>query len=191
MCQDETRVISGTVRTGVALTSGALFGMAAQAALRYAGLDLASVHGDLIVNVAARPGLVSWVWWFLAIAAFFAGPLSVVLTRRFIADRRLFRGARLLAWVALVLGFVTLVHLAPSSLGMTSAPRGFLVVVLSALPPTLTVHRDRKWGAIAPLPRSRSFGRAAAAASIRDCPCVGGVRSCRARAMPQVSRSRP
>jgi hypothetical protein len=133
MCQDETKIISGTVRAGVALTSGALFGMAAQTALRYFGLDLASVHGELIVDGAARPALASWVWWFLAIAAFFAGPLSVVLTRRFLADRRLFRGPRLLAWVVLVLGLVTLAHLAPSTLGMTSAPHGFLVVVLSAL----------------------------------------------------------
>jgi hypothetical protein len=133
MCQDETRVISGTVRTGVALTSGALFGMAAQTALRFAGLDLASVHGDLIVNGAARPALAPWIWWFLAIAAFFVGPLSVVLTRRFLADRWLFRGPRLLAWVVLVLAVVTLAYLAPSRLGMASAPHGFLVVVLSAL----------------------------------------------------------
>src|SRR3977135_368645 len=133
MYQDETRIISGSARTGVALTSGALLGMAAQRALRYSGLDLASVHGELIVDGAARPALASWVWWFLAIAAFFAGPLSVVLTRRFLADRRLFRGPRLLAWVVLVLGLVTLAHLAPSTLGMTRAPHGFLVVVLSAL----------------------------------------------------------
>jgi len=133
MCQDETRIISGTARTGVALTSGALLGMAAQTALRYVGLDLASVHGELIVSGAARPALASWVWWFLAIAAFFAGPLSVMLTRRFLADRRLFRGPRLLAWVALVLGIVTLAYLSPSSLGMKSAPHGVLVVALSAL----------------------------------------------------------
>jgi hypothetical protein len=133
MCQDETKIISGTVRTGVALTSGALFGMAAQTALRYVGLDLASVHGELIVNGAARPALVPWVWWFLAIAAFFAGPLSVMLARRFLAGRRLFRGPRLLAWAVLVLGVVTLAYLAPSSLGMASAPHGVLVVALSAL----------------------------------------------------------
>jgi len=133
MCQDETTVISGTVRTGVALTSGALFGMVAQAALRYVGLDLATIHGNLIVTGAARPGLASWVWWFLAIAIFFVGPLGVMLARRFIADRWLFRGPRMLAWVVLVLGLVTLAHLAPSSLGMTRAPDGFPVVVLSAL----------------------------------------------------------
>ena len=107
--------------------------MAAQTALRYVGLDLASVHGELIVSGAARPALASWVWWFLAIAAFFAGPLSVMLTQRFLADRRLFRGPRLLAWVALVLGIVTLAYLSPSSLGMASAPHGVLVVALSAL----------------------------------------------------------
>jgi len=39
----------------------------------------------------------------------------------------------MLAWVVLVLGLVTLAHLAPSSLGMTRAPDGFPVVVLSAL----------------------------------------------------------
>ena len=113
MCQDETRVISGTARIGVALTSGALFGMVAQAALRHVGLDLATVHGGLIVDAAARPGLGSWVWWFLAIAIFFVGPLSVVLVRRFIADRRLFREPWLLLWIMLVLGLVMLVHLAP------------------------------------------------------------------------------
>src|SRR4029077_14157779 len=56
MCQGETKVMSGTARIGVALTSGALFGMVAQAALRHVGLDLATVHGNLIV-AAARPGL--------------------------------------------------------------------------------------------------------------------------------------
>jgi hypothetical protein len=132
MCQGETRVISGTARIGVALTSGALFGMVAQAALRHAGFDLATVHGDLIV-APARPGLASWVWWFLAIAIFFVGPVSVMLVRRFIADRRLFCGPWLLLWIALVLGLVMLVHLAPSRLGLTSAPDGFPVVVLSAL----------------------------------------------------------
>jgi hypothetical protein len=133
MCQGETKVISGTERIGVALTSGALFGMIAQAALRHVGLDLATVHRSLIVDAAARPGLGSWVWWFLAIAIFFVGPLSVVLVRRFVADRWLFRGPWLLLWITLVLGLVTLIHLAPSRLGMTSAPDGFPVVVLSAL----------------------------------------------------------
>jgi hypothetical protein len=133
MCQDETRIISGTARAGVALASGALLGMVAQTALRYVGLDLASVHGELIVNGAARPALAPWVWWFLAIAAFFAGPLSVMLARRFLAGRRLFRGPRLLAWAVLVLGVVTLAYLAPSSLGMANAPHGVLVVALSAL----------------------------------------------------------
>jgi hypothetical protein len=133
MCQDETTVVSRTVRTGVALTSGALFGMAAQAVLRYAGLDRAAIHGDLIVGAAARPGFAAWVWWFLAIAVFFVGPLGLILVKRFIADRWLFRGWRLLPWVVLVLGLVTLVHLAPSSLGLARAPQGFPVVVLSAL----------------------------------------------------------
>jgi hypothetical protein len=133
MCQDETKIISGIARTGVALASGALLGMGAQTALRYVGLDLASVHGELIVNGAARPALAPWVWWFLAIAAFFAGPLSVMLARRFLAGRRLFRGPWLLAWAVLVLGVVTLAYLAPSRLGMASAPHGVLVVALSAL----------------------------------------------------------
>jgi hypothetical protein len=132
MCQEETKV-TGTVRIGVALTSGAVFGMIAQTALHHVGLDLAGVHGDLIIDSAARPGLASWVWWFLAIAAFFVGPSSVALTRRFIAHRPAFRGSRLLAWVVLMLTLVTLAHLAPSSLGMTSAPHGFPVVVVSAL----------------------------------------------------------
>jgi hypothetical protein len=133
MCQGETRVLSGTARIGVALASGALFGMVMQAALRYVGLDFATVHGNLIAHGAARPGLASWVWWFLAVAIFFVGPLSVVLVRRFIADRRLFCEPWLLLWIMIVLGLVTLVHLAPSRLGMTSAPDGFPVVVLSAL----------------------------------------------------------
>src|SRR3977135_219705 len=127
MCQDETKIISGIARTGVALASGALFGMAAQTALRYVGLDLASVHGELIVNGAAHLALVPWIWWFLAIAAFFAGPLSGLLAQRFLAGRRLFRGPRLLAWAVLLLGVVTLAYLAPSSLGMASAPHGGFV----------------------------------------------------------------
>src|SRR3981081_1675373 len=123
MCQDETKIISGIARTGVALASGALFGMAAQTALRYVGLDLASVHGELIVNGAARLALVPGVWWFLAIAAFFAGPLSVLLARRFLAGRRLFRGPRLLAWAVLVLGVVTLAYLVPArGFGAVSCP---------------------------------------------------------------------
>ncbi len=102
MYQDETRIISGTARTGVALMSGALLGMAAQTALRYVGLDLASVHGELIVSGAARPALASWVWWFLAIAAFFAGPLSVMLTQRFLADRSAPHGVLVVALSALL-----------------------------------------------------------------------------------------
>src|SRR3979490_3138733 len=104
MCQDETKIISGIARTGVALASGALLGMVAQTALRYVDLDLASVHGELIVSGATRPALAPWVWWFLAIAAFFAGPLSVMLARRFLAGRRLFCGPWLPAWAALAGG---------------------------------------------------------------------------------------
>jgi hypothetical protein len=138
MRQDATRAVSPSVLICVALTSGAILGMAAQTALHHFGLDLGSVRNDLIVDRVAqsRSALAWWAWWFVAVAAFFIGPFSVALTRYLAANRCLFRGLRLLVSAALVLGLSAVGHLspAPSALGgIAGVGVGVLVVFFSAL----------------------------------------------------------
>ncbi len=132
------KAVPATVLVCVVLTSGALFGMAAQTALDHYGLDLASVRDHLILNQVAqsRSALAWWAWWFVAVAAFFVGPLSVAATRYLIAYWWLLRGVRLLVSVALVLGLAAIGHLpaAPSTFDIrASAAAGTLVVVMSAV----------------------------------------------------------
>src|SRR5215472_5887989 len=101
-----TKAVPAIVLVCVVLTSGALFGMAAQTALDHFGLDLASVRDHLIVDRVAqgRSALAWWAWWFVAVAAFFVGPLSAAAIRYLVAYWWLLRGLRLLVSVALVLG---------------------------------------------------------------------------------------
>jgi hypothetical protein len=135
MCQDETKTIPGSLLVGIALAFGAMFGMAAQAALQYVGLDLAGMRDDLMIGVTQPRSALIWsIWWLLAIAALFVGPFGVVLARRLAASRWLFRSAGLLAAIALVVGFAKLGYLVPSGFGITlDATADWPVVALSAL----------------------------------------------------------
>jgi hypothetical protein len=129
--------VSGSVLVCIVLTSGALFGMAAQTALSHFGLDLGSVRDDLIVDRVAqsRSALAWWSWWLVGVAAFFVGRFSVMLTRFLVANWCLFRGLRLVLSAGVVLGLSLIGSLppAPSALGtMTRALLSLVVVVLSA-----------------------------------------------------------
>ena len=75
--------VPASVLVCVVLTSGALFGMAAQLALDHYGLGLASIRDHLIVDPVAqsRSALAWWAWCLVAFAAFFVGPLSVAATQ--------------------------------------------------------------------------------------------------------------
>src|SRR3974377_280408 len=81
------KAVPASVLICVVLTSGALFGMAAQAALDHLGLGLAGVRDDLIVDQVARSrsAFAWWAWWFVPVAAFFVGPLSAAATRYLVA----------------------------------------------------------------------------------------------------------
>lgn len=122
----------------VVLTTGALFGMAAQTALDHYGLNLASVRDDLILDRIAqsRSALAWWAWWFVPVAAFFVGPLSTAATRCLIANWWLLRGLRLCVSAALVLGLAMIGHLraAPSTFDISAgAAVGGLVALGSAM----------------------------------------------------------
>jgi hypothetical protein len=115
-----------------------MFGMAAQTALHHFGLDLASMHNDLIVDRVAqsRSAMAWWAWWIVGVSAFFVGPFSVSLARYLAANWWLFRGLRLLLSAAIVLGLAAVGHLtaAPLRLDITAgAAIGALVATLSAL----------------------------------------------------------
>src|SRR5215472_17087399 len=133
-----TKAVPAIVLVCVVLASGALFDMAAQTALDHFGLDLASVRDHLIGDQVAqsRPALAWWAWWFVAVTAFFVGPLSVAATRYLVAYWWLLRSVRLLVSGALVLGLAAIGHLpaAPSNFDIrTSAAAGILVVVMSTV----------------------------------------------------------
>ena len=85
--------VSVSVLVCVVLMSGAVFGMAAQTALQHLGLDLGSIHNDLIADRVAksRSAMAWWAWWMVAVAAVFVGPLSVALTRTLVANWWLLR----------------------------------------------------------------------------------------------------
>jgi hypothetical protein len=137
--------VSAGVLVCVVLTSGAMFGMAAQAALQHFGLDFGSIHSDLIADRVAksRSAVAWWGWWLAALMAFFVGPLSVALTRTLVANWWLLRGLRLLASAAFVLGLAAVGQLrpGPTTLGFTAtAAAGLLVVTVSTLLAALGTH---------------------------------------------------
>jgi len=132
------KAVSSSVLVCVTLTSGAMFGMAAQSALFHLGLDFGSVRDDLIVGRIAhsRSALAWWAWWLAPLAAFFIGPLSVALTRWLLANWWLFRAARLVATAALVLVLAAIGELPAASTTLdvrSGAAASMLVAVLSAL----------------------------------------------------------
>lgn len=116
--------------------SGAVFGMAAQTALQHFGLDLGSIHNDLIADRVAksRSAMAWWAWWMMAVAAVFVGPLSVALTRTLVANWWLLRGLRLLATAGVVLGLAAIGGLrpAPTTLAFTANTVLGLLVVTGA-----------------------------------------------------------
>lgn len=129
--------VSASVLVCVALTSGALFGLAAQIALNHFGLDLMSVRDDLLVDRIAqtRSALAWWAWWLLPVAAFFVGSASVAVDRAIAAYWWLLRGPRLVISAALVLLLGAIGHLsaAPSLAFGTGAMVGGLIALLSAV----------------------------------------------------------
>jgi hypothetical protein len=130
--------VSASVAICVVLASGAVFGMAAQAALHHFALDFGSIHGDLIADrtASARSATAWWAWWLAAAAAFFVGPLSAALTRTLMANWWRMRGLRLAATAAVVLGLAAIGGLRPaaSTLAFTThAAVGLLVVAGSTL----------------------------------------------------------
>jgi len=128
------KAVPASVLVCVVLTSGALFGMAAQTALDHYGLDLASVRDHLIVQQVAhgRSALAWWAWWFVAVAAFFVGPLTAAATRYLIAYWWLLRGVRLLVSVAFMLGLAAIGQLpaAPSTFDIRAGTAAGIVVAL-------------------------------------------------------------
>jgi hypothetical protein len=130
--------VSDVTLVCVVLTSGAMFGIAAQVALQHYGLDCGIIHSNLIADRVAtsRSAAAWWAWWILPVAAFFVGPLSVAVTRNFVANRWLFRGLRLSASAAFVLGLASVGQLrpAPTTLGFAAtAGIGLLVLVGATL----------------------------------------------------------
>ena len=135
--RQKATTVSGSVRVCVALTSGAIFGMAAQTTLHHYGLDLGSVHHDLVVWVArGRSALAWWAWWTVMVTAFFVGPFSIAVAR-FLADNWwLFRGPRLLVSAMMVLALAVVGHLNAAALPLgvsAGAALGGLVVTSAAL----------------------------------------------------------
>ena len=128
--------VSVSVLVCVVLMSGAVFGMAAQTALQHLGLDLGSIHNDLIADRVAksRSAMAWWAWWMVAVAAVFVGPLSVALTRTLVANWWLLRGLRLLATAGVVLGLAAIGGLrpAPTTLAFTANTVFGLLVVSGA-----------------------------------------------------------
>jgi hypothetical protein len=145
MRDDATKAVSGSVLVCIALTSGAMFAMAAQSALHHFGLDLGTVHNDLIVDRVAqsRSAMAWWAWWIVGVSAFFVGPFSVSLARFLAASWWLFRRLRLLLSAATVLGLAAVGHLTPAPLGLditAGAALGGLVATVAALLSLLGAH---------------------------------------------------
>ena len=105
MSQGAAKGVSGTVLVGMALGSGALYGVAAQTLLRHFGWDLSSVHAELMTGQTApfRLAMAWWIWWIAAALAFFIGRWGAALTRWLAANWWLYREARLLSSAVLVL----------------------------------------------------------------------------------------
>ena len=129
--------ISASVLVCVVLTSGALFGVAAQITLDHFGLDLASIGDNLLVDRIAqtRSALAWWAWWLLPVAAFFVGSASVAVIRTLAAYWWLLRRSRLVLSAAPVLALGAIGHLSAAhslAFGAGTTVRG-LVAILSAL----------------------------------------------------------
>ena len=130
-----TRAVSRSVLVCIVLTSGAMFGMAAQSTLHHLGLDLGSVHRDFVVGWAAqsRSALAWWAWWLVLVAAVFVGPLSVAVTRFLAGHWWLWRGLQLVVAAAVVLGLAAIGHLHPAPLQLgASAGTGLGLVVVAS-----------------------------------------------------------
>lgn len=148
--------MSGSVLVCMVLTSGALFGMAAQTALAHLGLDLTSVRDDLIFGRVAqsRSALAWWAWWLLPVASFLVGPICVALVRYVSAVWGRLRGLPLLGLAAAVLALACIGHLPtrPPALHLgAGAALGALVALLSS---ALAVVGARWTRATAREPRS-------------------------------------
>lgn len=133
-----TRAVSRSVLVCIVLTSGAMFGMAAQSTLHHLGLDLGSVHHDFVVGWAAqsRSALAWWAWWLVLVAAVFVGPLSVGVTRILAEYWWFLRGPRLIVTGAAVLALAAIGHLHPAPLRIGAAAEaglGVVVAIASAL----------------------------------------------------------
>src|SRR5262245_1292357 len=136
------RGVSPNVLVCVVLTSGAVFGMAALAALQHFGLDLGTIHGDLIAGHTAKPRSVVawWAWWLLPVAAFLVGPASAALTRAVVANWWRMRALRMCTAAAAIVGLAAVGQLrpAPSLFAFTTnAALGLMVVIASTLLATL------------------------------------------------------
>jgi hypothetical protein len=182
MHQETTRNVSGSVLVCIALTSGAMLGMAAQTALYHVGLDFGSVRDHLLVHRVAhsRSALAWWAWWLVPVAAFFTGPLSVAVTRYLAANWWLLRGPRLLASAAVVVGLAAVGNLspAPSSLGIAAGVIASLMVVTTtallallgvrpARSPNRKVAAPGRAGMVASPPPPRGGGSANAGLPMR------------------------
>jgi hypothetical protein len=138
MRQCATKAIPPGVLVCIVLTSGAMFGMAAQSTLHHVGLDLGSVGHDLFAGWAphARSALAWWAWWFVVVGAFFVGHLTLAVVHFLGEYGWLLGGLRFVAAAALALTLAAIGHLhaAPPQLGASAtAGVGLAVVVTSAL----------------------------------------------------------
>jgi hypothetical protein len=133
-----SKALSGSVLVCIALASGAIFAMAAQATLLHLGLDVGRIRDGFVAAPAAhsRSALAWWAWWSMPLAAFGVGPLSVALARWVAANWWLFRGARLVLSAALILALGVIGELPPAAATLdvrAGAAVALLVASLSAL----------------------------------------------------------
>ena len=149
MRNDATMAVSGSALVCIALTSGAMFGMAAQTILRHFGLDL-GVASDLALGWVAetRCALAWWAWWLVGVAAFFVGSLSVAVMRYLAANWWLFRGPRLSLSATLVLGLAAVGHLPAAPLRLDATADAMLTVVVATVTALLSVVGAQSTGAV-------------------------------------------
>jgi|SRR5215471_2751411 len=149
MRNDATMAVSGSALVCIALTSGAMFGMAAQTILRHFGLDL-GVASDLALGWVAetRCALAWWAWWLVGAAAFFVGSLSVGLMRYLAVNWWLFRGPRLSLSATLVLGLAAVGHLPAAPLRLDATGDAMLTVVVATVTALLSVVGAQSTGAV-------------------------------------------
>jgi hypothetical protein len=147
--------ISMIVVVCVVLASGAAFGMVAQAALHHVGLDLGSIHGDLLAErtASARGAAAWWSWWVVAAAALFVGPLSARLARTLIANWWLMRGLRLAGTAAVVLGLAAIGGLRPAASTLAAATHVGLTLLVVAASTLLAALGALFFGGFAPQAR--------------------------------------